>query len=499
MSQGSSVAARPQDTQKEQTADIPLVLDLDGTLLRTDLLQEKALAFVKENPLRIFLLFSWLLKGRAHLKRQLSQAVSLDIDRLPVNEDLIAYAEAEHAKGRMVVLATASDALVAGKVARRFGFLDRTVASDGVTNLKAAAKARALREAFPQGFAYAGDSRADLHVWRAAERAIPVGTSRSLARAAGRLAPIEASFPRKPLARALLKAARLHQWAKNALVFVPLVLGGKMLVAEAWVAAALAFLAIGLLASTTYLVNDLWDIADDRRHWSKQKRPLASGSLPISVAIAAVPLGLAASFLLGALAGLPVVLVLLAYLALTLGYSFAFKRKPVLDAFTLALLFTLRLMLGIAAVAVPASPWLLVFSMFLFTSLSFAKRQTEVQRMVSRGEDTGQKVSGRGYFAADLPFILAMGIASGMASVLIMVLYLTNDALFADFYGNSAWLWAIPPLLFLWLSRIWMICQRGELLDDPVAFSLRDPKSLAICACVGVAFMLAWAGIPTPL
>ena len=495
MSLPSAVPVQHQaSTQRE--ADIPLVLDLDHTLLRTDLLHEQALAFVKENPLRIFLLIAWLWRGRAHLKRQLARAVEMDVWGLPINMELADYAQAEHDKGRLVVLATASDFLVASRMAQRFGFIGRVVASDGDINLKGAVKARALAEAFPDGFAYAGDSRADLPVWEAASRAVLVETSGNVARRAARLAEIEAAFARKRPLRAWVKAARLHQWAKNALVFIPLVLGGRMLEAEAWVSAGLAFLALGILASTTYLVNDLWDIEDDRRHWSKRNRPLASGAMSLTAAAIAVPAGLALSFAIGASCGPSVVAVLFAYLALTLGYSFAFKRKPVLDAFVLAVLFTLRLVLGIVAVGVAASPWLLVFSMFLFASLSFAKRQTEVQRTMEKGKDIGEKIAGRGYFAADLPFILGMGIASGMASVLIMVLYLADDALAADFYANSVWLWAIPPALFLWLSRIWMICQRGELHDDPVAFAIRDPKSLAICGVVGTAFVMAWAGIP---
>ncbi len=486
----------PIATERNEAADIPLVLDLDKTLLRTDLLAEQALAFVKTNPLRIFVLMIWLLKGKAFLKRQLAQAVEIDVQHLPANDELVEYAEAEHARGRKIILATASDLLVATKVAQRFSFIDRVLASDGTTNLKGSAKAEVLVQSFPQGFAYAGDSRADLQVWKEAERAVLVGTGLGVSRQAEKLTEIEASFPHTRRFKTLLKAARIHQWAKNSLVFVPLILGGKMLMMEAWISAGLAFLALGILASTTYLVNDLWDIEDDRNHWTKKDRPLASGRLSISAGVAAIPLGLALSFGLGALAGPPVVAVLFAYLVLTLGYSFAFKRKPVLDAFVLAVLFTLRLALGIAAVGVAPSPWLLVFSMFLFASLSFAKRQTEVQRVMEKGKDVGQKISGRGYFAADLPFILAMGVSSGMASVLIMVLYLSNDALFAAFYGNAQWLWAIPPALFLWLSRIWMICQRGELNDDPVAFAIRDPKSLMICGFVGIAFVMAWAGVP---
>lgn len=488
-------AIRRDQTAVAQAVDIPLVLDLDHSLLRTDVLQEQALAFAKKNPLRIWEIAVALFKGRAHLKRQLAKSSDIAVEHLPANEALVAYAQAEHDRGRLVVLATAADFLIASKVAQRFSFIDKIIASDGVTNLKGEAKARALTQAFPDGFAYAGDSRADLHVWKAAKRAVLVGTGKSLASLAAKVTEIEARFDKPHGLRAAITAARVHQWAKNGLVFVPIILGGQMLVPGSWLIGSIAFVALSVLASTTYIVNDLWDIDDDRQHWSKRNRPLASGQLPLATGVLAIPIGLAISFALGALVNAQVVMVLACYLALTLGYSFAFKRKPVLDAFVLAVLFTLRLVLGIVAVGVPPSPWLLVFSMFLFTSLSFAKRQTEVQRTLELGKDIGQKIAGRGYFAADLPFILGMGIASGMASVLIMVLYLTNDALFADFYGNAIWLWAIPPALFLWLSRIWMICQRGELNDDPVAFAIRDPKSLVICGFVGIAFIMAWAGV----
>ncbi|WP_127144836.1 UbiA family prenyltransferase [Pelagibacterium montanilacus] len=483
------------DASEADASLLPLVLDLDRTLVRSDLLEEMALLHLRGHPLALFDLVGWTLEGRAQLKRRLAEAVALDVEHLPVNAELIAYAEAEAGRGRQIVLATAADTLIASKVAKRFAFIDRVIASDGETNLKGPEKARVLAEMFPDGFVYAGDSHADLAVWKKAAGSVIVGASPALERAARAASPMEKVFARPPSLGAWAKAARLHQWAKNLLVFVPLVLSGHMLDPVAWWSAGLAFLALGVLASSTYMINDLWDIADDRRHWTKRNRPIASGRLRLGHTVMAVPIGLAMAFGLGALAGGAVMLVLAAYLGLTLSYSLALKRKPVLDAFVLAVLFTLRLVLGIAAVGVVASPWLLVFSMFLFASLSFAKRQTEVQRMAETGRDIGEKIAGRGYFAMDAPFILAMGVSSGMASILIMVLYLTQDALMADFYGNSVWLWAIPALLFLWLSRIWMICQRGELNDDPVAFAIKDPKSLVLCGFVGVAFVMAWVGV----
>lgn len=490
------MATAPSNTRADEAP--PLVLDVDNALLRTDLLHESTIAFIKANPLRIFLVLQWLWQGRAVLKRKLAERVQLDFATLPVNEALETYAQQQHDGGRAVCLATAADELLAIRLAQRFPFVDFVLASDGQHNLKGPAKAQALSQRFPDGFAYAADSGSDLHIWRRASAIILVNTSGATSRAARALGkPIEAVFTHpRPGPKGWLKALRVHQWAKNVLIFIPLVLGGLFADPLAWMQAGLAFIALSLMASGTYLVNDVWDIEDDRRHWTKRNRPLASGRMTLKQAAIVAPVTLVISLAIGAALGTGVLVVLLAYLALTLGYSFAFKRKPVLDTFVLAMLFTLRLVLGIAAVGVITSPWLLVFSMFLFTSLSFAKRLTEVLRFAEKSTDIDGKISGRGYFVMDTPFVLNMGISSGMASILIMVLYLNQEAFLVDFYSNSAWLWAMPPLLFLWLSRIWMIAQRGELMDDPVVFATRDPKSLALCAAVGASFVMAWLGLP---
>ena len=494
MSQSAVVAAiGPQAGAKPADELLPLVLDLDNTLIRTDLLHETVFAFLKQNPFGVFLFAVWLLRGRAYLKQQLADRVSLDVADLPVNQDVVAYAQAEKAKGREIVLATAADSRLAMRIAQRFAFIDKTLASDGTINLKGAAKADRLVSMFPQGFVYAGDCAADLKVWEHARGAVLVQTNGRLSREAGRLTTLEHQIARPARLKDWVKAARPHQWAKNALVFIPLMLGGHMLDGSAWASAGIAFLALGILASSTYMLNDLWDIADDRRHWSKRNRPLAAGRMAIREAVFAIPVAMAVAFALAGLVNPMVVLALGAYLALTVAYSMGIKRKPILDAFTLAVLFTLRLVVGIVAVGVVASPWLLVFSMFLFASLSFAKRNTEVQRLADTGGSG--KINGRGYFTTDAPFIMAMGVASGIGSVLILVLYLTQDALAADFYSDSIWLWLMPAVLFLWIGRIWMLCFRGELNDDPVAFAMKDPKSLMLAAGLGLGFFLAWIGI----
>ncbi|MBD8907487.1 UbiA family prenyltransferase [Methylorubrum zatmanii] len=476
------------------TRPVPLVIDLDGTLLRTDLLLEGMIALLRRNWLALFAMLFWLPQGRASFKHKVAEAAGLDVATLPVNEALLAHIEAQKAAGREIVLATAADELMALRALRCFPVFDRVIASDGVTNLKGEAKAAQLRALYPQGFDYAGDAANDLPVWAAARRVIVVEAPASVLRAARALGkPVEA-IPAAPRARALLKALRPHQWAKNALVFLPLVLGGLAGEAKAWSVAGVAFLALGLVASASYLLNDLLDLAHDRAHWSKRERPLASGRLPLVAGLTAMLAGLAGGLTAAAAAGPAVLGGVLAYLGLTLVYSVWLKRVPMLDALILGGLFTLRLAIGVAAVAVPWSPWLLTFSMFLFTSLSFAKRHTELRGAVRRGRSG--PIAGRGYQPADEAVVLAFGIASGLASVLIFILYLANEAFRHAVLAAPLALWSFPLILVLFMGRVWLLAGRDALHDDPVAFAVKDRPSLALAALAGFAFAVAAFGPP---
>jgi 4-hydroxybenzoate polyprenyltransferase len=297
-----------------------------------------------------------------------------------------------------------------------------------------------------------------------------------------------AVFPRPPFMLTVLRSLRLHQWIKNALVFVPLVLGGKAGDASAWLNALLGFLALGFAASATYVINDLWDLPNDRRHWSKQSRPLANADLSIRAGMLLAVAGLAIGFGLVAYVGLAAVGMLALYVVVALSYSFFLKRVPMFDVFVLASLFTLRLGFGIVLADVQLSPWLLVFSMFVFLSLSMAKRHTEVLRLAKRGLDD---IPGRGYVAADAPLTLGMGLASMLGAVLIMILYLIEDAFPRQLYANPVCLWAIPPILFLFLGRVWLLSQRGQLHDDTVAFALKDRVSLILGLLMAISFAAA--------
>ena len=356
-------------------SDYPLVLDLDGTLLRTDLLLEAALQYAKKSPHTAFLLVWWALKGIAHLKHQLAQRTDLAIELLPVNERLVTYAREAADNGRTVVAATAANIELAGKVCSRFTFIDEVIASCDKTNLKGSRKAEALTARFPDGFAYAGDTHADLAVWQSARFGLFAGRDPSLLTGLGKVTSLEADFStRKATSADWMRALRLHQWAKNGLLFLPLLLAGAIFDPARWIACVAAFVAIGLTASGTYLINDLLDLEADRQHWTKRNRPFAAGLISIPHGILASGALLTAGFALAAAgAGLPVVTLLSLYCIVTLSYSLHLKRVPVLDVTILASLFTLRLVLGAAAAEVPISSWLLVFSMFLFLSLALAK------------------------------------------------------------------------------------------------------------------------------
>jgi 4-hydroxybenzoate polyprenyltransferase len=474
-------------------SSVPLVVDLDKCLLRTDLLLECALAYLRTNPLRIARLVGWFWRGRAHLKWKLAENTCLDLDFVPVNASVEGFARQAKSSGREVYLATGADDLLARKIAGRLDFFDGVIASDGTRNLKGSNKAAELCQLLPDGFDYVGASLDDLHVWRHAAKVIAVNPSASLRRSVTALGkPVTFLGTSAQQSTALFEAARPHQWAKNALVFVPALLAGQIANFEVLMSCIMAFLAMGLIAFGTYIINDLWDLPYDRRHPTKCHRPLASGRLSIDTAMVVAPalilLGLGLGTAINAATGT----VLLAYLVLTLAYSMGIKAKPILDTVTLGALFTIRFVVGITAAAVAASPWLLVFSMFLFTSLCLAKRCTEIHSMQRAGAIS---VAGRGYVVTDAPFVLCLGIATATASVLIMVLYLTFDAFSQNFYRDPHWLWGLPIALFLWITHVWLVGHRGKLDDDPVAFALKDRQSLLLGGIATGCFLLAWAGV----
>jgi 4-hydroxybenzoate polyprenyltransferase len=470
----------------------PLVVDLDGTLVKTDLLAETASQFVLTQPLRCFKLLIWLMQGKSTLKSHLAHNTSVDVSALPYNEAVVTWLKQEKAQGRSIVLATASHRVLAEEVADHLSLFDEVLATDGSTNLKADAKRAALVAKYGEkGFDYVGNDWADLPVWQSAAQAHVVSRSGSLIDAVRRHDNLGQVFSdgKPSLAQALLKAMRPHQWMKNLLVFIPLLAAHRYGDAGSVLQALLAFAAFGLTASSVYLLNDLVDVADDRQHARKRQRPFAAGHLSLLHGWLAWPLLLVCAFTLAA-AALPLrfTLSLSAYFVLTVAYSLRLKQIPMVDVLTLAGLYTLRIIAGAAAIAVPLTFWLLSFSMFLFLSLAFIKRYSELKTARQNGQT--KALRGRGYTSQDLELVANLGGSAGYTGVLVLALYI-QDAHTANLYATPKAIWLACPLLLYWISRAWLIAHRGKMHDDPIVFALKDRVSWAVAALFAAVFVAA--------
>ncbi|MEZ5775997.1 MAG: UbiA family prenyltransferase [Hyphomicrobiaceae bacterium] len=467
-----------------------LAVDLDGSLLRSDLLAESVLALLARNVLYLFLLPVWLLKGRARLKREVARRIRLDAARLPYNQAVLAFIRQERAAGRPVVLATASDGLLAEDVADHLGLFDAVIASDGVVNMKGSVKRDAIvAMAGDRPFDYIGDSRADLAIFEAADKALLVDPSPGVLATARRSARVAALFTGGQAgARTYLEEIRIRQWMKNLLVFVPLLLDHRIADPASWREAAVAFLAFSLCASSVYLLNDLLDLQADRRHPRKRERPLASGRLPLAHGLVLAPLLLLAAALV-ALALPPLFKAVLAvYYLATLAYSLFFKRTLLFDVLLLASLYTLRIIAGAAALALPMSFWLLAFSIFLFLSLALMKRFVELGALGTKGE---KLLTGRGYRAEDLETLSQFGTGSGLLAVLVLALYIDSAEVKA-LYRYPEIIWLICPMVLYLVMRFWVLARRREMSDDPVVFATRDWRSqVVVVLAVAVLFIAA--------
>lgn len=465
-----------------------LAVDCDGTLTKTDLLVEAALAFVAQHPLNILRLFGWLLRGRLFLKNQLAaHAPPPDAAILPYHSPLLDYLQAEKQKQRTIVLATAAHRTHAQAVADHVGLFDAVLATDDACNLKGAQKAQRLTATYGErGFDYIGDSRADIPVWDCARQVLAVNPPAS-ARRRYPNATIITDSPRSIPSRlhTWRRALRLHHWLKNLLVFVALIGGHKVLSASAVGAAALAFVVFGLLASATYLINDLFDLPHDRRHPKKRKRPLAAGAISIPSAAAVGIVLLVLAFVL-AWWGLPPAFTAAAaiYAVATLSYSFWLKRLLLVDVLVLSLLFTVRIWAGGAATGIDLSFWLLAFSIFVFLSLALLKRYNECRLL------DADSVAGRAYLRGDATAMMMLGIAAGMISVFVLALYLDSDVVRAR-YDHPEMIWFALPLMIYWIARVWVLSSRQQTGDDPLLFAFYDKTSWVIGGCFLVLAYLA--------
>jgi len=470
----------------------PLCVDLDGTLLATDLLWESVASLARTNPLALLLLPVWLLSGRAYAKARIAERVRIDAAHLPYREPVLLFLIQETARGRRLVLATASPLRLARLVADHLGLFDDVIGSDDRSNLKGVAKLRSLEAKFGvRGFDYVGDATCDVPIWEASRRAYVAGGRRGI-QAAVRRVRHDAQFVTSASlgrTRGVLRLLRPHQWAKNLLLFVPLILAhlvGDL--SKAW-AVTCAFVAFCCFASAVYVLNDLADLEADRRHPSKKRRPLASGAVPLPWGSALAALLLVAGIVIPIAAGLPPAFfgLLALYLVVTTAYSLHLKRVVLLDVFVLAGLYALRVTAGGAAVGVPVTGWLTAFSMFFFVSLALAKRYAEMSRAAA---DRRPAPDRRGYRTEDIDLIRGLGPAAGCVAVLPLCLYV-NSADVLRLYVRPELLWVVCLVVFYWIARVWLLACRGQLHEDPVTFALKDRASYAAGAVVGLSLLLA--------
>jgi 4-hydroxybenzoate polyprenyltransferase len=430
----------------------------------------------KSRSISVFRLPFWLLRGKAYLKQRVAQRAEFEPSSLPYNLDLVEWLHQQHVAGRRLILCTASDAFIAESIAAHLGIFDEVMSSNGLVNLGGANKGKALLERFGErGFDYAGNSVADLAVWRHARRAIVVNASSRLQNDAEACAEVEQVFEGLSSGFAVLsKALRVHQWLKNVLLLVPLFAAHRLTDGNAWLALLLAFVAFSFCASAVYITNDLLDLESDRQHPRKCKRPFAIGAVPVWQGVLLAPALLSVSLLFAAQVSAAFMAWLVVYFALTCLYSIKLKQLVLVDCLTLAILYTLRIVAGAAALAMPLSFWLLTFSVFLFLSLAFVKRFAELQVQLLHGK---HKAHGRGYFTDDAPLLEMLGVAAGFSSVLVLALYLNSEDVLR-LYQSPQWVWGNVPILLFWVSWIWLHAHRGEMHDDPLIFALKDKASL---------------------
>lgn len=477
------------DGGRPWSPELPLCMDLDGTLVRTDTLWESLISIIRSQPLQFLLLLANFWRGRAYLKQKAAQLANLDVSILPYRAELVELLQRERDQSRQLVLATGADEAIAERVSKHLGFFDQVIGSNGVVNLTGLEKRDELVRRFGEnGFVYVGDSLRDIPIWQKAAAGLAVGRAASWTRRLrARGIRVWATFP--PVHASLLdliRTLRPHHWMKNVLVLAPIVLATQVLNWRDWLYALLAAAALSLTASGTYVLNDILDLETDRRHPVKRFRPLAAGTLRISAGLAMVPVLLGLGIGIGAMLPFPAVALIASYAGLSLFYSAHLKKIPILDVIFLAGLYCFRIFLGGVATGIPISKWTMLFALFFFTSLAFLKRFTELQLKVE--DPNGQ--ARRGYVGADLNMVAMFGTMSGYVAALVFALYL-NSPEAAHLYTRPTFLWFVCPALVYWISHVWLVAQRGQMHADPIVFAARDRVSYVAFGVIGCILWLA--------
>lgn len=486
---GEEVSLPVASAVRRPKEDVPLVVDLDGTLVNGDTLLENILSLIRHRPSSILMLPLWTLQGKSALKANIAKRFQLDAATLGYRRDLLEYLQSEQANGRRIILATAAHESIAANASQHLRIFDEVFASSESVNLKGKTKRDKLVERFGEkGFDYIGDSTSDTPIWAACRIGHIAGSMNRLPGSALSAGAQQGQVfaNRRPRLKTWIRAMRPHQWVKNLLVFAPTFLNHRLDLGILK-SLLLTFFAFSLVSSATYVNNDLFDLAADRQHPRKSKRPLASGELSVSRGIFLSLVLLISGLSLGAMVGLPLEVCLVGYLCLTTLYSSFLKGKPIIDVIALASLYTLRLYSGGVVSGSMVSPWLFQFSIFLFISLAFVKRYSEMRRLFHEGQEVAP---GRNYRAGDLSIISQAGLTAGLLGGLVLALYV-NAGEIQRLYPRPQMLWGLCPLFVYWISRVWLVAHRGNMNEDPIVWAFRDRVSYIVGFLMFVSMLLA--------
>lgn len=462
---------------------VPLVVDIDGTFLKTDMLFEGFWQALGKAPLATIKAAATLFPDRPKLKARIAELADVRIDLLPVNPEVLRLVEQAKSEGREVIFASAADRTPVRELARLYGLPGENLASDGRTNMKGSTKARALVERFGKGgFAYAGDAAADLPVWMNASEAIVVGNHPAAVRKLNSAGVRVTELPKTWSRRGMVKSLRPHQWVKNVLLLLPLIAAHRF-DAQGLISVVVATAAFCAAASSIYLVNDLLDLEADRLHTNKRYRPVAAGDMKIPDAMLISGTLAVFALIVAALLGPGFTLVTVLYMALSTVYSLKLKKIRWLDIATLASLFTLRVLAGALAAQVFASIWLLAFVFPAFLALGGVKRLTELTLAQSDG-----RIPGRGYTPADRRYLLNMVVGATAVSLAVFYVYTFSDTA-RQLYQNLAVLRLAGIPFAIWQARMIYLGWHGKQDYDPLVFAMKDVRGIAL-ALVTLAMIL---------
>ncbi|MCD6046856.1 MAG: hypothetical protein K0S08_503 [Gammaproteobacteria bacterium] len=464
----------------------PLFVDLDGTLLFNDSLQEVFWRLLLKHPwYAINAVFLLLTQGRAAFKAFIANHVPLQSIQWAINPAVVQLLKAEKSRGRKIILLTASNEKIARHIVEPLNLFDHIEASSENRNFKGGEKLSWIRTRYPgEEFLYAGNSQDDLILWRHAHESIIVNPSNSVLKEAKKVSKEVRLIQNCPnFFQRWKKTLRIHQYSKNFLIFIPLLLSGKFLHPTLFLNSLLAFIAFCAMASGSYILNDLVDIDHDRMHATKKNRPFAAGIMECISGLGCALSLIVIALVISAFLPISFLLTLICYLILTVSYSFYLKRLAIIDVFTLSILYLIRILAGSAATGIVISNWLFAFGLFFFLSLAYLKRFIEIDRLDEN------YVKGRNYKKQDLLLVKIYGICLGLISTLIFTLYLNANAT-AGIYKHPQGLWLIALFLLYWINHVWHAAVHHNIHDDPVEFALKDKPSLIVGCCIIIIVIL---------